>query len=267
MHYISDIQSYFYYFDHTIIVLDQNGPSMFSNLEEMEFSGMPLSRVQSIIRDTLMGLNILTHLSVIHCDVKPENIVQINDISDRVKLIDLGNCSTTTSIQMTYTQSRYYRAPEVALHLDYDTKADIWSTGCVAAELMLGLPLFPAETERHLICLINQMLGPYPNNMKNATDRHDELFLPDETLKSPELICSENGETFTEFQPYFVQERLEDIVMNFSFAPDLTEEQVSEEVNKRKVFIDFLQHLLKLDPAERPTAEEALRHPFMRMAL
>ena len=247
--------------------MDQNGPSMFSTLQDLEFSGLPLGRVQSVIRDTLLGLSCLTRLSVIHCDVKPENIVQVNDVSDRVKLIDLGNCSTTTSIQMTYAQSRYYRAPEVALHLNYDTKADIWSTGCVAAELMLGLPLFPAETERHLICLINQMLGPFPQNMIQDTDRHDELFLPDETLKSPELICEENDETFTDFQPYFVQERLEDIVMNFSFAPDLTEDEVNEEVRRRQIFIDFLKNMLKLDPNERLTAEQALQHPFMHLAL
>ena len=245
--------------------MDQNGPSMFTTLEELEFCGLPLARVQSVIRETLLGLCCLHRLSVIHCDVKPENIVKINDLSDTVKLIDLGNCSTTTSIQMVYAQSRYYRAPEVALHLNYDTKADIWSTGCVAAELMLGLPLFPAETERHLICLINQMLGPFPENMIQATERHDELFMPDDTLKSPELICQENGETFTEFQPYFVQERLEDIVINFSFAPDLTEEQVAEEIRTRQIFIDFLSSLLKLDPDERLTAEQALQHPFMQL--
>ena len=52
------------------------------------------------------------------------------------------------------------------------------------------------------------------------------------------------------------------IVMNFSFAPDLTEDEVNEEVRRRQIFIDFLKNMLKLDPNERLTAEQALQHPF-----
>lgn len=267
MKYITDIYTYFLYNNHICIVLDKCGNSMLSEIEIGEYEGLPLSRIQSIIRDTLTGLNALHNLSVIHCDVKPENIVNVINGDGHVKLIDLGSCTIVNNVQASYAQSRYYRAPEVAFRLDYGTKADIWSTGCVAAELMLGLPLFPAETESHLICLIEQMLGPYPPSIRVATERHDEFFLPDETLKSPELICSENGENFTEFRPYFVQQHLDDIIMNFSFAENLTEEQIDQEEHVRRIFIDFLQKMLKLDPNERMSAEEALHHEFMLLDL
>lgn len=248
-------------------MLDKCGPSTLSFLQAIEYSGLPLNLVQSVLRDVLTALKNLANLSIIHCDVKPENICALNDTSSHVKLVDFGSCVVVNTIQNTYTQSRYYRAPEVALHLEYDTKADVWSTGCVAAELMLGLPLFPAESERHLICLIAQMLGPYPANMREQTERHDELFMPDETLKSAEILCLENDENFVNYQPYFIHEHLDDIIMNYAYPDDMTDEQISVEMEHRRVFIDLLQQMLQIDPALRITADVALQHPFLSLPL
>lgn len=264
---MSDVHAYFQYKGHICIVLDKCGPSTLSFLQSLQFSGLPLSLVQQVLRDVLTALKNLANLSIIHCDVKPENICALDDTSAHVKLIDFGSCAVENTIQNTYTQSRYYRAPEVALHLDYDTKADIWSTGCVAAELMLGLPLFPAESERHLICLIAQMLGPYPQNMREETERHDELFMPDETLKSPEILCAENNEDFINFQSYFVQEHLDDIIMNYIYQDNLTDEEIEHEKENRRVFIDLLEKMLQIDPALRISAEVALEHPFLSLPL
>ena len=79
-----------------------------------------------------------------HCDVKPENIVRVRGSTTEFKLIDFGSCIFHGDAQIEYVQSRYYRAPEVVLRLPFDAKVDVWSLGCVAAELMLGLPLLPA---------------------------------------------------------------------------------------------------------------------------
>lgn len=51
----------------------------------------------------------------------------------------------------TYIQSRFYRAPEISLGLPYDHKIDLWSLGCIAVELFLGLPIFPANSQYDLV--------------------------------------------------------------------------------------------------------------------
>ena len=264
---ISYIKEYFEYENHVCILLDKCGPSMLDLLHSRGYCGIPLNHVQSVMRDVLNGLCTLASLDIIHADVKPENITAVSESSLHVKLIDLGSCAVASGQLITYAQSRYYRAPEVVLRLEYDTEADVWSTACVAAELMLGLPLFPAETELHLISLIDGMLGPFPARMIEMTERHDELFMPDDTLKSAEILCAENNENFTEFRPYFLCSRLEDIIMSYPFDEGLSSAQIAEETRHRQVFVDFLSQMLRLDPQERISAAHALEHPFMTMDL
>ena len=84
-------------------------------------------------------------LGIIHCDVKPENITIASYSRATVKIIDFGSSCFTSDHLSSYIQSRSYRAPEVILGLPYDGKIDVWSLGCVLAELHSGAPLFPGE--------------------------------------------------------------------------------------------------------------------------
>lgn len=59
----------------------------------------------------------------------------------------------------TYIQSRFYRSPEVLVGLPYTSAIDMWSLGCIAAELFLGLPLFPGSSEYNQITRIVEMIG------------------------------------------------------------------------------------------------------------
>ncbi len=88
---------------------------------------------------------------IIHRDLKPENIVLAR--SGVWTIIDLGSatvCKTNMKIY-SYAQSRFYRAPEVALHDQYSFKIDIWSLGCIIAELITKIPLFEARSEIELV--------------------------------------------------------------------------------------------------------------------
>ncbi|WP_411025143.1 protein kinase domain-containing protein, partial [Salmonella sp. s54836] len=91
-------------------------------------------------------LRLLYREKIIHCDLKPENIMLVDPVRFplRVKVIDFGSALTSThNTAHTYLQSRYYRAPEVILGLSFNESIDMWSLGCVASELYLGWPLYP----------------------------------------------------------------------------------------------------------------------------
>lgn len=94
--------------------------------------------MQSITIQCLEALQFLHGLGLIHCDLKPENILVKSYSRCEVKVIDLGSSCFETDHLCSYVQSRSYRAPEVILGLPYDKKIDIWSLGCILAELCTG---------------------------------------------------------------------------------------------------------------------------------
>lgn len=94
--------------------------------------------MQSITIQCLEALQFLHSLGLIHCDLKPENILVKSYSRCEVKVIDLGSSCFETDHLCSYVQSRSYRAPEVILGLPYDKKIDIWSLGCILAELCTG---------------------------------------------------------------------------------------------------------------------------------
>lgn len=109
---------------------------------------------QSITIQCLEALQFLHSLGLIHCDLKPENILVKSYSRCEVKVIDLGSSCFETDHLCSYVQSRSYRAPEVILGLPYDKKIDVWSLGCILAELCTGNVSFSSEQYFHLIMCI-----------------------------------------------------------------------------------------------------------------
>lgn len=88
-----------------------------------------------------------------------------------------------------YIQSRFYRAPEVILGLPYGPPIDIWSLGCVLAELLTGHPLLPGEDEAEQLACIMEVLGlPHPSLLAGAT-RVKMFFDPGEFWKGRPGCC------------------------------------------------------------------------------
>lgn len=79
--------------------------------------------------------------------------------SPTIKVIDFGSACHEIKTMYTYIQSRFYRSPEVLVGLPYTSAIDMWSLGCIAAELFLGLPLFPGSSEYNQLFRIVEMLG------------------------------------------------------------------------------------------------------------
>ncbi|OHS94932.1 Serine/threonine-protein kinase ppk15 [Tritrichomonas foetus] len=248
----------FIYCNHYCIVIELLGNSLYDELKLNKFKGFSLSYVQAMLRCILPVLSSLSSLGLMHCDVKPENILKSSKINE-FKLIDFGSCLFSAGNEITYVQSRFYRAPEVVLGLPYDSKVDIWSLGCVTIEITLGLPLFPAMSERHLISLINDTIAQIPIGLAEQSPKYHLFFDLDGNIKSAQVMCDESGEDFAEkFQPYFVEKRLADIFRSY-------EPLNEEDIRYREQLLDLLINMLKVDPFERCTAEEAMDHPFMHI--
>jgi serine/threonine protein kinase len=112
----------------------------------------PKFSMQSITTQCLEALQFLHGLGLIHCDLKPENILVKSYSRCEVKVIDLGSSCFETDHLCSYVQSRSYRAPEVILGHPYDKKIDVWSLGCILAELCTGNVSLNYYLFTHLVC-------------------------------------------------------------------------------------------------------------------
>ncbi|CAI8583292.1 unnamed protein product [Vicia faba] len=150
-HHIVRIFDYFVYQRHLCICFEL----LDTNL------GLSLGIVQLFSKQILCGLALLKDAGIIHCDLKPENILLCASSANQteIKIIDFGSACMENRTVYSYIQSRYYRSPEVLLGYQYTTAIDMWSFGCIVAELFLGLPLFPGASEFDLLKRMIEIIG------------------------------------------------------------------------------------------------------------
>jgi p38 MAP kinase len=118
--------------------------------------------IQYFLYQILRGLKYVHSAGVIHRDLKPSNIL-INENCD-LKICDFGLARIQDPQMTGYVSTRYYRAPEIMLTWQkYDVAVDIWSTGCIFAEMLEGKPLFPGKDHVHQFSIITELLGT-PND-------------------------------------------------------------------------------------------------------
>jgi serine/threonine protein kinase len=200
------------------------------------------SRLQRIATQVLRSLAFMHSLSLLHCDLKPENILIRSYSRCLVKVIDVGSSCFMTDHLSSYVQSRSYRAPEVILGLPYDARIDIWSLGCILAELYSGYVLFQNDSLATLLARCVGILGPMPARMRQG--RHAHKYF------------TRSGDIY---------ERDDDAGRAFLLRP----KRCSLRHRLRGAdagFVDFVAWLLTLDSEARPTAAQALTHPWLQLA-
>mmetsp|Transcript_8080 Transcript_8080/g.16259 ORF Transcript_8080/g.16259 Transcript_8080/m.16259 type:complete len:1277 (-) Transcript_8080:118-3948(-) len=123
----------------------------------------------------------------------------VDHLDQGIKLIDFGSACFEGSTAHTYIQSRFYRSPEVILGLPYDSAIDMWSLGCVAAELLLGLPILPGVHEHDQLCRIEEMIGRTPDWMLEQGTKAHKYYVkfvprpPSATTPSVDASSSSGG--------------------------------------------------------------------------
>lgn len=130
-----------------------------------EGGGLPLSpALKNFSRQLFCALRALHGMGVIHCDVKPENLLLSQDKAS-VKLADFGAAMDMSErIRTDYMQPRFYRAPEVILGQEYTTQVDIWSSGVTLFELATGRAPFDGATNNEMVHQMLKLRGAFPRD-------------------------------------------------------------------------------------------------------
>lgn len=139
---------------------------------ETRVVGASVGMCRRVAGQLLDALAFLAEKSVIHRDVKLENVLLRSPDASEIVLVDFGSACFANEPRKhaMYVQSRHYRAPEVLLGAAYDAQIDVWSLGCVLAELHAGTPAFPGRDEADQLARIAEVIGPPPERVLRRGD-------------------------------------------------------------------------------------------------
>jgi len=189
---------------------------------------------QFFLYQMLRALKYIHTANVYHRDLKPKNILA--NANCKLKICDFGlarvafNDTPTTVFWTDYVATRWYRAPELcgSFFSKYSPAIDIWSIGCIFAEILTGKPLFPGKNVVHQLDLMTDLLGtPSLDTVSRIRNEKARRYLSSMRKKHPVPF----SERFPKADP---------------------------------AALKLLQRLLAFDPKDRPTAEEALADPYFK---
>jgi len=232
------MMDYFYFRNHLCITFELLSINLYEFIKNNNFQGVSLGLIRRFAIQLLAALRFLRKQHIIHCDLKPENVLLKNPTKSGIKVIDFGSSCFEDERVYTYIQSRFYRSPEVILGIPYDTAIDMWSFGCILAELYTGYPLFPGENEVEQLACIMELSGVPPMKILEGAPRIKMFFDPN---GNPRLVPNSRGKTR---------------------RPGSKDLQAVLRTSEGK-FVDFLQGCLRWDAKERFTPDDALQQEWI----
>lgn len=228
----------FYFRGHLCISTELLGINLYEFIKAHDFRGFSLKLIRRFTKQMLSSLCLLQTKKVIHCDLKPENILLAHPLHSEIKVIDFGSSCLENEKVYTYIQSRFYRSPEVILGMNYGMPIDMWSLGCILAELLTGYPIFPGENEQEQLACIMEVFGPPEKHLIERATRKKLFF---DSLGKPRVTVSSKGK----------RRRPSSKTLQQSLKCD------------DEAFLDFITRCLRWDPDKRLKPDEAIQHEFV----
>lgn len=242
LNHIAKVDSYVENNSFGIMIMELCHQSLYNKLEDGGFNGLPLSQCQTYLRELLRVISDMERSGVIHADLKPENIM-LSD-SDRIRVVDFGGAVLDADRLTTYFMSRFYRAPEVILQGNNLQAIDIWSLGCIMAELYIGLPIFAGDDALHMLQLMNirlEKLVPYGIAWR-------DYMMADGTVFSAGPVKDTVGKGHS---------------LKHLLARQARKNNTRPEHIER--FYSLLKSMLAFNPENRATPAEIRDHPFLNI--
>uniref|UniRef100_A0A8D3DQC7 mitogen-activated protein kinase n=1 Tax=Scophthalmus maximus TaxID=52904 RepID=A0A8D3DQC7_SCOMX len=145
--------------------------------------------VQFLIYQILRGLKYIHSADIIHRDLKPSNLAVNEDCE--LKILDFGLARHTDDEMTGYVATRWYRAPEIMLNwMHYNMTVDIWSVGCIMAELLTGRTLFPGTDHINQLTQIMRLTGTPPASLIGRMPSHEVSHMPPASPHAPALTAA-----------------------------------------------------------------------------
>ena len=250
---------HFNFRSHICITFELLSMNLYELIKKNKFQGFSLQLVRKFAHSILQCLDALYKNRIIHCDLKPENILLKQQGRSGIKVIDFGSSCYEHQRIYTYIQSRFYRAPEVILGAKYGMPIDMWSLGCILAELLTGYPLFPGEDEGDQLACIIEIYGMPPQKLLDVSKRARNFI----SSKGYPRYCTATSQADGSVSlqggrsrrgKYRGPPASKDLVTALKGCDD-------------PLFADFMKRCLEWDPAARMTPSQALRHAWLRRRL
>ncbi|CAH2277427.1 dual specificity tyrosine-phosphorylation-regulated kinase 2 [Pelobates cultripes] len=247
---------YFTFRNHICMTFELLSMDLYKLIKKTKFTGFNLPTVRKFANSILQCLDSLQTNKIIHCDLKPENIMLKEQGKTDIKVVDFGLSGYDHQRSGRYIQTRFYRAPEVILGGNCGMPIDMWSLGCTLAELLTGDPLLPGEDEYDQLACIIELFGMPPKKVLGSSKRYNCFF----TSKGHPDYCT-------------VRYRSDgSVVLNGSYSETGTWRGPPGSRNlatalkgcKHPLFINFLMQCFEWDPARRMTPRKALQHPWLQ---
>lgn len=242
---------------HMCIVTEALSLNLYSMMEIVKFKGLSLDLLGIFMKKILVGLEYIHSMNVLHCDIKPENIMiklppasKLTNLTEQdlvVKIVDFGTSCFKNEVSFSYIQSRFYRAPEVILGAKYDRMIDIWSFGCIATELFTGEPLLPGKNELEQIAFIIELFGA-PNSslvlnqrnllMKSIREERALNKLDDRVISNPSTlpVCKGDEKSIRKTLLYTLFDMEGKINMQFLNMRIQAAQHTTAPTNSKKIF-------------------------------
>lgn len=249
---IIHMYEHFTFRNHMCITFELLSVNLYELIKKNKFQGFGIQLVRRFAYSILRCLEFLYNNKIIHCDLKPENVLLKQHGRSGIKVIDFGSSCFENQRVYTYIQSRFYRAPEVILGAKYGTPIDMWSLGCILAELATGSPLLAGEDEADQLACIIELLGMPPQKLLDQSKRAKNFISSKGYPRYCTTTTLPNGT----------------VVVNGGVSrrgkirgpPGSRDWSSALKGCDDEQFIDFIKRCLDWDPAKRMTPCAALKH-------